>query len=226
MQINRIDHLAIAVESIDAALPFFTEALGLEVTHTDVEEEQGVVVAFMPIGGSQLELIEPVDAESGVGRFLARRGAGMHHLCLEVEDMDAALERLRAHDVRLIDEEPYIGTGGRRIVFIHPKAAQGVLVELYERLPGDSDRSRLPRLLSLDELRQNLAEMRQNLSELSRNFGERGEELAERRRRLMDRGRVAAAGTRGFLESLRRGGNGEDGVESRDGADAVEGRGG
>ncbi len=200
MKINRIDHLAIAVEDMDAALPFFTEVLGLEVTHTDVEEGQGVVVAFMPVGDSEIELIEPVDADSGVSRFLERRGSGMHHLCVEVEDMDEALERLRAREVRLIDDEPYIGTGGRRIVFIHPKAAQGVLVELYEKLPGDRDQTRLPRLMSGEELRSRLAELRSNLVE-------RGAELAERRRRLVERGRVAAAGTRGFLESLRRGGD-------------------
>ena len=135
MRINRIDHLALAVDSIDAALPFFTEVLGLQVTNTDVEEGQGVVVAFLPVGDSEIELIEPVHDDSGVARFLRGRGPGMHHFCLEVDDMDAALERLKTHEVRLIDEQPYIGTGGRRIVFIHPKAAHGVLVELYEKLP-------------------------------------------------------------------------------------------
>lgn len=175
MKITRIDHLAIAVENIDAALTFFRDALGLEVTDTDVEEGQGVVVAFLPLGDSELELIEPVEPDSGVARFLERRGPGMHHVCLEVEDLDAALDRLRTHGVRLIDEQPYTGTGGRRIAFLHPKAAHGVLVELYETMPGDRRRRRL-----------------QNLDEL--------------RRRLVVQGRVAAAGTRGFLGGLRRAG--------------------
>lgn len=172
MKIRRIDHVAIAVVDINAALPFFTDVLGLEVTHTDVEEGQGVVVAFLPAGDSEIELIEPVDAGSGVARFLQRRGPGMHHLCLEVDDMDAALARLHEKGVQLIDETPYIGTGGRRIAFIHPRSAHGVLIELYEVLPGERRR----RLESVDELR----------------------------RRLVVRSRVAAAGTRGFIDSLRR----------------------
>ena len=184
MKINRIDHLAIAVPDLDQAVPFFTEVLGLEVTHTDHEEGQGVVVAFMPVGGSEIELIEPVDEQSGVSRFLEKRGSGMHHICLEVDDMDEALDHLQEKEVRLIDDEPYIGTGGRRIVFIHPKAAQGVLVELYEKLPGDgrNSRRRLPRI-EAEELRDRFA---------------RG------RRTLVSRGKVAAAGTRGFIGGLRR----------------------
>ena len=191
MRINRIDHLALAVDSIDAALPFFTEVLGLQVTNTDVEEGQGVVVAFLPVGDSEIELIEPVHDDSGVARFLRGRGPGMHHFCLEVDDMDAALERLKTHEVRLIDDQPYIGTGGRRIVFIHPKAAHGVLVELYEKLPGGNGsangRSRFAgRLPGRDELRANLDELRQA---------------------MVARGRVMAAGTRGFWGGLRRGRN-------------------
>jgi methylmalonyl-CoA/ethylmalonyl-CoA epimerase len=177
MHITRIDHVAIAVPDIDEALGFFRDALGLEVTHTDLEEGQGVVVAFMPVGASEIELIEPVEAESGVARYLQKRGPGMHHICIEVDDLDAALARLQAREVRLIDEQPYIGTGGRRIAFIHPRSAYGVLVELYETLPGDqAGRHRT----SLDELR----------------------------RRLFAKSRVAAAGTRGFLDGLRRKGHG------------------
>lgn len=151
MTIRRIDHVAIAVENIDRALPFFTDVLGLEVSHTDIEEGQRVVVAFMPLEGSEIELIEPVDEESGVARFLQRRGSGMHHLCLEVDDLDAAIDRLQGQGVQLIDDEPYVGTGGRRIAFIHPKAAHGVLIELYELRPGDRPRLRLQ---NLDELRR------------------------------------------------------------------------
>ncbi|MFN2115981.1 MAG: methylmalonyl-CoA epimerase [Anaerolineae bacterium] len=172
MKVTRIDHVAIAVEDIDEALTFYRDALGLEVTTTDIEEGQGVVVAFMPVGDSELELIEPVDKGSGVARFLDKRGPGQHHICLEVDDLDAAMARLRAHDVELIDDEPYVGTGGRRIAFVHPRSSYGVLIELYETLPGDHLRRRL-------------------------------EDVGELRRRLLVRGRVAAAGTRGFLGGLR-----------------------
>lgn len=172
MKISRLDHLAIAVHDINEALGFFRDALGLEVTNTDIEEGQGVVVAFMPVGDSELELIEPVKTDSGVARFLSGRGPGLHHICLEVDDLDAAMDRMREHGVQLIDEEPYVGTGGRRIAFIHPKSAYGVLVELYETLPGDHSRRRL-------------------------------EDVAELRNRIVVRGRVAAAGTRGFFGGLR-----------------------
>jgi methylmalonyl-CoA/ethylmalonyl-CoA epimerase len=137
MRISRIDHIAIAVRNLDEALAFFRDALGLEVSHTDLEAGQGVVVAFLPVGDSEIELIEPVEPSSGVARYLERRGPGLHHLCVEVDDLDEALARLRSAGVRLIDEAPYIGTGGRRIAFIHPHSAYGVLVELYETLPGD-----------------------------------------------------------------------------------------
>ncbi len=174
MKIKRIEHVAIAVDDIDEALGFFRDALGLEVGTTDLEEGQRVVVAFMPLGEAEIELIEPVDADSGVSRFLDRRGPGMHHLCLEVDDLGEAITHLRERGVQLIDDEPYLGTGGRRIAFIHPNAAHGVLIELYETRLGD----RLPRrLTNLDDLR----------------------------RRLFVGGRVAAAGTRGFLEGLRQG---------------------
>ncbi len=179
LKVRRIDHMAIAVDNLDTALPFFTQVLGLQVTHTDVEEGQGVVVAFLPIGDSEIELIEPVQTDSGVARFLQRRGAGMHHLCLEVDDMDAALAHLHRHGVRLIDETPYVGTGGRRIVFIHPKSSHGVLVELYEALPDD-------RRLTMD-----------SLEDLRRRLAERGREASERVRE-------AADGARGFIDGLRR----------------------
>jgi len=137
MNIRRIDHLAIAVPDVDAALVFFRDALGLKVGHTDIEPGQGVRVTCMPVGDGLVELIQPMEPESGVARFLERHGPGMHHLCLEVDDLDAALARLRSHGVQLIDDEPYVNQEGRRLVFIHPKSASGVLVELYEVRPPD-----------------------------------------------------------------------------------------
>ncbi len=174
MRISRIDHVAIAVPDIDQALGFFRDSLGLEVSHTDLEAGQGVVVAFLPVGDSEIELIEPVDTNSGVARYLTKRGPGMHHICVEVDNLDEALARLTARGVDLIDQTPHTGTGGRRIAFVHPKSAHGVLVELYETLPDD----RLGRARhSLDDLR----------------------------RRLVVNSRAAAAGTRGFLDGLRKG---------------------
>jgi methylmalonyl-CoA/ethylmalonyl-CoA epimerase len=153
MRIRRIEHLAIAVNDIDEALGFFRDILQLEVSHTDIEEGQRVVVAFMPVADSEIELIEPVDDDSGVARFLQQRGPGIHHICLEVDDLDAAMERLREHDVQLVDKNPYVGSSGRRLAFVHPKAAHGVLIELYEAQPGDR---RIPRVQNIDELRRNL----------------------------------------------------------------------
>jgi methylmalonyl-CoA/ethylmalonyl-CoA epimerase len=149
MAVRHIDHVAIAVESIDDALAFYRDALGLRVASTDLEEAQGVVVAFLPTGCGEIELIEPVEGDSGVSRYLTRRGPGLHHICLEVDDLDAALTRLREHGVDLIDDVPHVGTGGRRIAFVHPKAAFGVLVELYETLPGDKSGRRLTDLAEL-----------------------------------------------------------------------------
>jgi methylmalonyl-CoA/ethylmalonyl-CoA epimerase len=130
--IKRIDHVAIVVENLGKALGFFQEILGLELAGTAHEPEQRVTVAFMPVGDSEVELLEPVDAESGVARFLQKRGEGLHHICFEVTDIEAALARLKAAGVELINEEPVTNSRGWRLAFVHPKAAHGVLIELYE----------------------------------------------------------------------------------------------
>jgi methylmalonyl-CoA/ethylmalonyl-CoA epimerase len=132
IMIKKINHIAIVTPDLDEATPFWAEALGLAVAHREHIAEQGVDVAMLPIGESSIELLQPTDMESGVARFMAKRGPGIHHICLEVEDLDAALARLKAAAVPLINEEPTIGAGGRRMAFIHPKGAGGVLVELYE----------------------------------------------------------------------------------------------
>ena len=128
--IKRIDHLGIAVPSLAEARAAF-EALGLRVeAEHDVPSEK-VKTAFLPVGESYLELLEPTDPASVIAKFLEKRG-GLHHVCLEVEDIDAALTELKARGVRLIDETPRVGAGGCRVAFIHPKAAAGVLLELKE----------------------------------------------------------------------------------------------
>jgi methylmalonyl-CoA/ethylmalonyl-CoA epimerase len=132
MAIKKIDHIAIVVPDIDAALAFWQDALGLELSHREEVPEQESLIAFLPAGESEVELVEPTTATSGIARYVARRGPGMHHICFEVDDIEATLARLKEQGVQLINEEPTIGANGKRIAFIHPKSAGGVLVELYE----------------------------------------------------------------------------------------------
>lgn len=130
--IKRIDHIAIVVEDIDKALGFWRDALGLELTHVEDVPDQQSAVAFLPTGESEVELVKPTTATSGVARYLAKRGPGIHHICFEVEDITQTLAALKSKGIRLINETPVIGTGGKRIAFIHPESTHGVLVELYE----------------------------------------------------------------------------------------------
>lgn len=140
MAVRRIDHIAIVVEDIDSALNFWEDALGLKVSHIEEVNSQQSMVAFLPSGASEVELVEPTSATSGVAKFLTKRGPGMHHICFEVDDIRAALTRLKKHGVHLINEEPTIGTGGKQIAFIHPKSTCGVLVELYQLTPEEPRR--------------------------------------------------------------------------------------
>ncbi|HXF03972.1 MAG TPA: methylmalonyl-CoA epimerase [Blastocatellia bacterium] len=128
----KIDHIGIAVRSLDEALAFFSDALGLQCTGRETVAEQGVRVAFLPVGESRLELLEPIHEDSPVGRFLRKRGEGIHHICLMVDDIDVALADLRARNVRLVDETPRCGAEGRKIAFLHPSSSHGVLIELVE----------------------------------------------------------------------------------------------
>lgn len=129
MTIKKIDHIAIVVENLDVALSVYRDALGMTVTDVREMPEQDVKMAFLPTGDSEIELLEPLSADSGIGKYLAKRGEGLHHVCLEVDDIDATLADLKAKGAQLIDETPKRGAYGR-IAFIHPKGAHGVLVEL------------------------------------------------------------------------------------------------
>jgi len=131
-RIKRIDHIAIVVEDIDSALGFWREALGLELDHVEDVPEQKSIVAFLPTGGSEVELVRPTTDDSGVARYLQKRGPGMHHICFEVDDIEAILAQLKGKGVRLINETPISGTDGKKLAFIHPESTHGVLVELYE----------------------------------------------------------------------------------------------
>ncbi len=131
-RVNRIDHVAIVVDDIDQALAFWRDGLGLEVSHVEDVPGQQSVVAFLPTEGGDIELVKPTDTDSGVARFLKKRGPGVHHVCLEVDDLQTSLDALQSQGVRLVHAEPVIGTAGKRIAFIHPESTHGVLVELYE----------------------------------------------------------------------------------------------
>lgn len=133
---EKIQHLGVAVSSIDEALAFWRDGLGLEVAEVETVEDQGVRVAMLPVGESRIELLEATGAETPVGRFIAKRGAGIHHLCVEVADIAATLGRLKAQSIRLIDEQPRPGAGGTMVAFIHPAGTGGVLVELVEKGSG------------------------------------------------------------------------------------------
>lgn len=128
----RIHHLGVAVRSISHALLLYRDALGMEVAHETVVEAEKVKAAMLPAGDARIELLEPTEEDSVVGRFLAKHGEGLHHVAVEVADLDAAVARLRAQGARLIDAEPRIGAEGYRYVFVHPASAGGVLLELVE----------------------------------------------------------------------------------------------
>jgi len=133
MKVTGVDHIGIAVKSIDEALKLWEEVLGIKCTGREEVEEQKVVTAFLPLGDTEIELLEPTSPESPVSKFMEKRGEGIHHLALRVENIEAALEELKGKGIRLIDEKPRCGAGGAKIAFIHPKAAGGVLLELSER---------------------------------------------------------------------------------------------
>lgn len=133
---TKIQHLGVAVSSIDDALGFWRDALGLELTEVEVVEDQGVRVAMLPIGESRIELLEATGDETPVGKFIAKRGPGIHHLCVEVNDINAKLAELKAQGVRLIDEHPRTGAGGALVAFVHPSSTGGVLIELTQTGSG------------------------------------------------------------------------------------------
>ncbi len=128
----KINHLGIATKGIDEALKFWENALGLENVHTEVVADQKVRVAMLPIGESRIELLEATAEDSPIAKFLEKRGGGIHHIAVEVEDIEAALAKLKAEGMRLIDETARIGAEGCLVAFVHPSSANGVLLELVQ----------------------------------------------------------------------------------------------
>lgn len=131
----KLDHIGIAVKSIEATAIY--QAMGLEIEHVEVVETQGVKTAFLSVGDSNLELLEPTGPASSVAKFIEKRGEGIHHLCFRVDDIEAHLERLKAAGYRLINEHPVPGAHGCRVAFLHPSAGNGVLIELSEKVAAD-----------------------------------------------------------------------------------------
>jgi methylmalonyl-CoA epimerase len=129
----KIDHIGIATHGIQDAIEFYRDALGLDVTETEEVSEQKVRVAMLPIGESRIELIEATSEDSPISRFLEKRGPGIHHVAVRVDDIHVALANLRQHGVRLIDEEPKKGAGGCLVAFVHPSSTGGVLLELVQK---------------------------------------------------------------------------------------------
>lgn len=130
--VKRIDHIAILVDDLEQPLSFWRDALGLDMSHMADVPAELAQIAFLPVGNSEVELVRPTSSDSGLARFLEKRGPGMHHVCLEVDDIDGMLAQLKARGVQLINEEARTGLGGKRYAFVHPKSANGVMVELYE----------------------------------------------------------------------------------------------
>ena len=133
MKILKIDHLGIAVNSIDEGKNFWSEVLGLAFEGTETVAEQKVTTAFFPVGESEVELLESTAPDGPIAKYMEKKGAGIQHIAFRVADIDAALAELKEKGVRLIDEKPRMGAGGAKMAFLHPKATGGVLVELCER---------------------------------------------------------------------------------------------
>lgn len=133
MMVSKIDHIGIAVKNLDETLKFYEDVLGLKAQGTEVVEEQKVKVAFLPLGDSEIELLESTEPDGPIAKFIEKKGEGIQHMALRVDDIEKAIEEMKAKGMRMIDEKPRYGAGGARIAFMHPKSSRGVLLELTER---------------------------------------------------------------------------------------------
>jgi methylmalonyl-CoA/ethylmalonyl-CoA epimerase len=133
----RVDHIGVAVEDLDQALALYTQAYDMELVHREVVEQQGVEAVLLDVGENHIELLRPLGPDTPVGKFLAKRGPGLHHVAYQVTDIDATLARLKAGGLQLIDETPRIGIRRSRVAFLHPKSSGGVLTEIVEPAEGD-----------------------------------------------------------------------------------------
>ncbi|MFL5839524.1 MAG: methylmalonyl-CoA epimerase [Thermoleophilaceae bacterium] len=129
---DRIDHIGVAVEDLDDAIDLYRERFGMAEQYREVVEQQGVEAVMLEVGEGHVELLSPLGPDTAVGKFLASRGPGLHHVAYQTSDIDSALEQVRAAGLQLIDERPRVGIRGTRVAFLHPKATGGVLTELVE----------------------------------------------------------------------------------------------
>jgi methylmalonyl-CoA/ethylmalonyl-CoA epimerase len=132
--VKKIDHIGIAVKNLDESLKFYENVLGLKSTGTEVVEDQKVKVAFLPIGDSEVELLEPTSEDSTIAKFIDKNGEGIQHMAYKVDNIESAIAKMKELGLRMIDEKPRYGAGGARIAFCHPKSTGGVLVELCQRV--------------------------------------------------------------------------------------------
>jgi len=137
-KVKKIDHVGIAVYDIEMAKALFTQMLKAEVIHEEYYERDHIQIAFIGVGDTKVELLQPADASSSITRFLEKRGEGIHHIAFEVSDIQAEMSRLKSDGFKLLTEEPYIGAMHKLVCFIHPKSANGVLTELCQKLPAGS----------------------------------------------------------------------------------------
>ncbi|MBC8336972.1 MAG: methylmalonyl-CoA epimerase [Anaerolineales bacterium] len=131
-KITKINHIAVAVSEIESSLSFWRDALGLELAELRDVPVESAQIAFLPVGGTEVELVRPTTDDSGLAKYLAKNGPGMHHLCLETDDIEGMMAQLKDKGAQLINESPRTGADGKRYAFIHPKSTGGVLVELYQ----------------------------------------------------------------------------------------------
>lgn len=133
MNLMKVDHIGIAVKNLDETLKFYTEVLGLQLQGTEVVEEQKVRVAFLPVGDTEVELLESTTDDGPIAKFIEKNGEGVQHIAFKVDNIEAAIEEMKAKGMMMIDEKPRYGAGGAKIAFMHPKSTYRVLVELSER---------------------------------------------------------------------------------------------
>ena len=131
--IGKVDHIGIAVKSIDEALKFYEGVLGIKCVSQEVVEEQKVKVAFLPVGDTEVELLESTDEDGPVAKFIEKKGEGIQHIAYKVDDIEQAIEELKGKGIKMIDDKPRYGAGGAKIAFLHPKSTFGVLIELCQR---------------------------------------------------------------------------------------------
>ena len=133
MKVTKLDHIGIAVKNLEEALAFYRDTLGISPSGTEVIEDQKVRIAFLPLGDTELELLESTSPDGPVAKFIEKRGEGIQHIALRVDNIEEALQELHAKDVQLIDTQPRYGAGNAKIAFLHPKATGGILLEISER---------------------------------------------------------------------------------------------